>query len=628
MEGYTKDEINFHGFLTAMRQLQGVTLEQVCEGLCSVSMMKRIESGERLPDKLMRDRLMLRMGVALEGYEDYLSTEEYEEWQIRQGLIKAIKEKELKRARNYLEKYRKKVNCSAVEKQFFGAMDFMLLQMENAPIEQQKAVMKKAVKLTIPDMERALERKVLLSEQEINLLSEYLWLHRDAEKSGTEEAYFYQYERLLAYIDTSLMDDNGRAKTYPKAAFYLCRRILDGYSTLENLQKGLKVCHRAIEVLRKSEKAYYFIELLEVWQELVEKIRIFLSEIGRDKAIEALLVQAKERHEWERLLKELYAEYNVPVYMENFCYLYWETESYCIGDVIRIRRNMLGMTKEQLCEGICSVKTLTRMELKKAKTQLPIVRALFERLGLCAEYTRARVITNDYETLKLADRLAWYVNNDKMEEWEKTLKKLEKKLCMEILQNKQFIVSGYYLLGLRTGELDKEEFVNRMLSTLEYTIPAEAVLKSGKKFLTRDEAQYIFNVGMYIGSDKRKIYLQVVEEICQDFKTAGGIGAHINRYEFFLTGLCSYWGDMGEYEMSNRRGINLIKESLTYQRIGLVAANIYNCFWNNQQIQPTKEKKCSEEEKKLRQCILLSRIHRTKKYTMFYQNILENYLKE
>lgn len=58
MPKYVKDEINFHSFLDLMRQFHEVTLEQICEGLCSISMMKRIESGDRLPEKQMRDRMM------------------------------------------------------------------------------------------------------------------------------------------------------------------------------------------------------------------------------------------------------------------------------------------------------------------------------------------------------------------------------------------------------------------------------------------------------------------------------------------------------------------------------------------------------------------------------------------
>ena len=41
MEKYVKDEINFYKFLNVMRQLHEVTLEQVCEGLCLVSMMNK-----------------------------------------------------------------------------------------------------------------------------------------------------------------------------------------------------------------------------------------------------------------------------------------------------------------------------------------------------------------------------------------------------------------------------------------------------------------------------------------------------------------------------------------------------------------------------------------------------------
>ena len=72
MPRYVKDEINFHKFLDAMRQLKDVTLEQVCDGLCTSGMMKRIECGDRLPEKQMRDRIMARMGVPLDGYEDFI----------------------------------------------------------------------------------------------------------------------------------------------------------------------------------------------------------------------------------------------------------------------------------------------------------------------------------------------------------------------------------------------------------------------------------------------------------------------------------------------------------------------------------------------------------------------------
>lgn len=626
MPGYTRDEINFHGFMTMMRQMHNVTLKQVCDGLCSVSMMKRIESGERLPNKLTRDRIMLRLGVALEGYEEYLLMEEYEECKLRQKIIKYLDNKDVGQAKKYLGEYRNRKERSGVELQFCEAMNFMLLKQENASADLQLETIERAVKLTMPKLSPKHLGRILLSEQELNLLAEYLWLYaRNGDLDDRIGIYIKRYEDILSYIRNSLMDANGRAKTYPQAAYYLCRLILGSAATEENIQKGMKICHQAIEILRNAQKAYYFIELLEVWQELAHRRLLKLQGEGRDNAAESLRLENAKKKEWENLLKELYQEYEVPMYMENFGYLYQETRSYCISDVIRTRRQMLGMTKEQLSEGICSVKTLTRIELKKAKTQMSIVRELFERLGLYAEYMRERVITNDYETLKLADRLARYINNEKMQEWEDSLQKLEKELCMEIPQNRQFIHSTDILLKYKQNRLSKQEFLERHLEILEYTLPLKAALKEGKRFLSREEAQSIYVVGMYMDTETASPYMKMIEKLCDSYRQGNGIRSHMIDYEFLTTGLCSYLGNIGQYDRSNELSLELLKHSLACRRIGLVAKNIYNNFWNIKQTEAAQKNKDHEGRKKLSQCILLSRLLRRDRNTRFYEGMMMEY---
>ena len=126
--------------------------------------------------------------------------------------------------------------------------------------------------------------------------------------------------------------------------------------------------------------------------------------------------------------------------MEHDCHIYWEQNSHAIGDVIKIRRKMFEIKPEKLCEGICSERTLMRMELKQVKSQMPIIKPIFKRLGLCAEYTCARVITSDIEIIQLAEKIAWYINNYEMQKWQEGLSVLEKKLCMDMLviDNKLF----------------------------------------------------------------------------------------------------------------------------------------------------------------------------------------------
>ena len=620
MSRYIKDEINFHKFLNVVRQFHEVTLEQACNGLCSVSMMKRIECGERLPEKQMRDRILARMGVSLEGYEDYLSAEEYEQWDLRQKIIKSIENKQDAEAEVLLAEYRIYENQNPVEAQYCDAMELMILQIKNAPIEKQRMVIEHAIGLTMPKIEGGLSEKILLSEQELNLLTEYVWLR---EYNGNEDAEFVwrckQYREILNYIKNSCLDDFCRAKVYPKVAYYLGELILYQEKTEENLDMGICICNEAIELLRDSRKLYYFIELVDVLDRLVNEYEFCLRKLNRREKIEELRSSLREKKEWRDVIRELYIEYDISPYMENFCYLYWEMETYCIGDVIRIRRQMFGMTKEQLCEGICSVKTLTRIEHKKVKTQMPIVRELFGRLGLCAEYIRARVISSDYEVLRLAEELVWYQDNYKIDDWERCLKKLEDRLCMDIPQNKQFIMSSYHMLNLKIGSSQKEEFIKKMINTIEYTIPLEYILTQEEKFLSREESTLIYNIGMRIEGMEENIYMKIIREMCERYKNYIGVDFHIRRYEFSMAGVISHLGNIGNYKESDKLSKSLLEKSLRYRRAYILANSLYNNLWNHQQqFFDTRENEIKKSI--IRKCIVLSRFNKKDNLVKFFEH--------
>ena len=626
MPGHTKDEINFHRFLNATRQLHNVILDQVCEGLCSRSMMLRIESGDRLPEKQMRDRILSRMGVIIEGYEDYLSIDEYEQWELRQKLLGSIERKEFVKAEQYLEKYRIYEKQNVVEEQYCKAMELMLLQLQNAPLAKQQPVIERAVKLTMSHIGNHLSEKVLLSEQELNLLIEYVRLRP---YNGKPEEEFRwrcgQYKDIMNYIEHSRLDSFCRAKVYPKAVSYLCEKILEKSDRVEDWKEGIEACNQAIELLRDSRRLYYFIELVASLEKLVNKYEAYLDEDDKQGERNNFREGLEEKLAWRDVIMELYTEYQVTPYMEHFCHLYWGMESYCIGDIIRTRRQMFGMTKEQLCEGICGIKTLTRLELKQAKTQMPIVRALFKRLGLCAEYIRARVITSDYEVLKLAEECVRYENNYQMEEWIWRLKELEQKLCMDIPQNKQFIKNSYCALRLQLRKISKEQYMKEMLEALEYTIPLEYVMKPGKKFLSREERTYIHNIGINIGAVKDNPYMLVIANICKENDLENDLGGHIRKYEFLLTSIISYLGNIGDYEKSDELSKKLMKKSLQYRREGILAETMYNNLWNYQQrLREGKEiERVYEEKKEIEKYILLSKFGKMDMLLKFFEQKLK-----
>lgn len=78
------DSYEFGKYLTELRRKYNVSMNVVCDGICDQSVMSRIENGEREVSKLVQDRLLGRLGVAPENFENMVFSDEYERWKVRQ----------------------------------------------------------------------------------------------------------------------------------------------------------------------------------------------------------------------------------------------------------------------------------------------------------------------------------------------------------------------------------------------------------------------------------------------------------------------------------------------------------------------------------------------------------------
>lgn len=78
-------------FCTLLRQLMEqhqVPAAMLCEGICSTDMMTRMKNGERVPDKMTRDRLLARLGLSDERSENMLDREDYVNWEVRRDIVR------------------------------------------------------------------------------------------------------------------------------------------------------------------------------------------------------------------------------------------------------------------------------------------------------------------------------------------------------------------------------------------------------------------------------------------------------------------------------------------------------------------------------------------------------------
>ena len=623
MEINQRDEMNFSGFLNLMRKKHKVTMEEICEGICSKSMMNRVETGERLPDKLTRDRLLQRMGVAQETYQDSLMGEEYETYELRESLLNSIEDNHYLKSQCAFKAYENwwnthgKEGMSKVEKQFFLAMKYQLYlwelgreemflkKMSREEEQKAKRILEEALELTLGKKRN--KKLGLLAEPEIHLLAEYLRFQpRKEALSG--------YKSLLKSVEESKVDVVSRAKTYPLLVCYFLNKSKEANLTKEEWEENLSFCERAIQHLLGSGRNLFLVELIELWEECYKalgKPKFVLSFLQENHNLHEIY---KERKAWKSMFLELYGRYGLSAYRKNFAYLYRQTRSYHAGEVIKIRRKMFGYSSKRLCEGICSEKTLTRLENKKAKTQMPVVRELLERLNLHPEYIRARVVTNDFHVLERADLLAVYLNTEEIERAEAVYLRLKQELCMEIPQNRQYLMRMEEEIKLKKKEIAPKEFTDRMEEILEITLKKE-YLHSKEIFLSREEEVLSYRIFME-QEESNTLYGEVIKKRLQFYRERG-IKTFLTDYEFLLTGYCSYLGNKKEYEESNRLCEELILTCLKTGRVAALEAHLYNLLWNKWKEYPGIDKERGKRD--LYYCIYLTRIGRNEMGEKFFE---------
>lgn len=612
-----RDQINYHGFLKALREMQGVNLKQVGEGICSDSEISRTEIGDRLPEKLMRDRITSRLGVSGEEYEEYLRPEEYRQWEIRMYILEQINKGALDKAEDGIEEFDKIPDKNPVQEQFVDAMRYMVAQMKGASDGLLSALIELAVARTIPDMDAAFKGVHLLADQELNLILEYIRFREYCgDKDGETAWRLEEYQKILDYVDASYMDTIGKSKIYPRVTCFICDLILKSNPTTEHLEYALELCHNSIELLRDASRLYYFVELLEYRKEIITLL--LALEKTDDEKVKGWKSIYEKDSEWETLFKELYTEYEVPVYMQNFTYLYVETECNNAVEVIRIRRKMVKLSRLKVSDGICTEKTIERFENYINSPSIVVVRDVFERIGLCAEYKRARVITDNAETLRLVHDVSKHIYYWDRESSEKLLNELESRLHMNIPYNQQAIKRFKNLLLIRDGMYKEEELHRLALDALESTIPFYALLHTKHLYLTRAELFCLYDLAFKIKGELSMVCFNIIKELYGDVENGNIREDHFCVNEVMLEGLANYLGNIGMYENSTKYSEFLMKECLTRRKMDALVECLYNKHWNYEQIMYYKDK--NNNLKSINKMICLSRVSKQKNWETFLQN--------
>ncbi len=551
---------DFAKLLKNIRTEEKVSLDQLAMGLMSASQLVKIENGERPINKNIRDRLLERLGIAKELYENLLDLCDFEEWDYKKKILSAIQNKKIEDAYRLLKEYKAHLRENdRINHQFILAMWGEVLKQEGASKEKIAECYRKAVILTIPDAEKVWWEKRPLSVLEMNLL-------------------------------------------------------------LETQTENLKICEKAIDKLRDAGRTYYLIELLEIEIQILETM-------PEDAVAEYLEKNRTDRinaKELMTVIKKLYAEYEVPAYMQDCTYFYQQKWIFSMKDVLRTRREMFGLTQEQLCEGICSVKSLRRAEKGQTDMQRETLKKLLNRLGLSGQMQWSRLITSDREVIRMAEELADYINDRKFSVASKQLESLKSRIDLDIPQNKQYFLEKQALLEFEQGKVTREEFVKMEKEVLECTLRAENLYRKENVYLTEQEITCIRNSWRGMEKKEKKESVKFLLEFYGKNILKNGFSEAISMYEFVTESAVNELGNMGEHEWAEEIDRRAIRASLLCRRVWNVHYKLYDILWNENEIMKKNGKRVSNGEMntELKRCIIIS--HYVKRY--FYENVYKEKL--
>lgn len=607
---------DFAKLLKNIRTEEKVSLDQLAMGLMSASQLVKIENGERPINKNIRDRLLERLGIAKELYENLLDLCDFEEWDYKKKILSAIQNKKIEDAYRLLKEYKAHLRENdRINHQFILAMWGEVLKQEGASKEKIAECYRKAVILTIPDAEKVWSEKRPLSVLEMNLLLETIIY-------GNNMDYLHKCRVLMEYIDTGYYDEIMKAKIYPKIVYYYLKKqiLFKEYWNMETQTENLKICEKAIDKLRDAGRTYYLVELLEIEIQILET----MPEDAVTEHLEKNEADKINARELMSVIKNLYAEYEVPAYMQDCTYFYQQKWIFSMKDVLRTRRAIFGLTQEQLCEGICSVKSLRRSEKGQTDMQRETLKKILNRLGLSGQMQWSRLITSDREVIRMAEELTDYINDRKFSMASKQLESMKSRIDLDIPQNKQYFLEKQALLEFEQGKVTREEFVKMEKEALECTLRAENLYRKENVYLTEREIICISNSWKGMEGKEKKESINLILRLYDNYALNNGLSQAISVYEIVTEAAVNELGNNGEHVRAEEIDRKSIKASLSCRRVWDIHYKIYDILWNEKKLMKKSGKRVSNNRMntELKRCIIMS--HYVKRY--FYENVYKEKL--
>ena len=175
-------------FIKYYRQRYELSQDIICEGICSVSTISRVENGIKMVDSLVAEALLGRIGKEVFQFEILLNDFDFHLWSMRKDIIALVNAQKYSEAKALLIQYRNEMPQSeSVHIQFCLYYEAQIGIYEGVSKEEICNLLYCALIQTMPDIATKDNKKLLYNAIEIELYVSLIhygysgWANQDKE---------------------------------------------------------------------------------------------------------------------------------------------------------------------------------------------------------------------------------------------------------------------------------------------------------------------------------------------------------------------------------------------------------------------------------------------------------------
>lgn len=253
---------------------------------------------------------------------------------------------------------------------------------------------------------------------------------------------------------------------------------------------------------------------------------------------------------------------------------------YNIGKFIKEKRERLGINQDELCEGICSPATISRIEAGGRIPKSKVIVPLLQRLGLSDFIVDSMSTKEELEGMELITKMRSSYVNGNMEAAKTAFAEVKPHYEDLPINGRQFCRLFETILKVDSGELDYSQALPIYEDIMRMTVPGYSIDRL-PRLMSFEEINVLNNIAIAYGKtggmDTAIAIYYAIKQFYDRHST--NIDNVLRTLPMIYYNLSKYLGLSGRYDECVRiceEGINYIRLSGRYGRYSYI---LYNLAW-------------------------------------------------